>query len=96
MSAPKQVRVIVRGLVQGVFFRASTEEAAKERGLTGYVRNNPDGTVEAVFIGRPEDIDYILAWCRRGPKGARVDDVDIKNEELTEDHLTDFTINYGR
>ena len=96
MAVAKQVRVVVTGLVQGVFFRASTEEEAKAQGLRGYVRNNSDGTVEMVFIGRRANIDKLIEWCRLGPKGARVDNVDITAEELTEDHLTNFTIDYGR
>ena len=96
MAVIKQVRVVVTGLVQGVFFRASTEEEAKAHGLRGYVRNNSDGTVEAVFIGRRANIDKLIEWCRLGPKGARVDNVDITEEELTEDHLTTFTVDYGR
>ena len=94
MTKLRQVRVIVTGLVQGVFFRASTEEAAIERGLTGWVRNNPGGTVEASFIGQSKDIDSILKWCRRGPTSARVDKIDITEEPLTENNLTDFTIKY--
>ena len=72
-----RARVVVRGRVQGVFFRAETRERARSFGLAGWVRNNPDGTVEAVFEGDRERVDSMLAWCRRGPSLARVDDVEI-------------------
>jgi acylphosphatase len=63
--------------VQGVFFRVETRDRARSLGLGGWVRNTPDGVVEAVFEGDKERIDSMLAWCERGPRGARVDDVDV-------------------
>jgi acylphosphatase len=65
--------VVVRGRVQGVGFRAWTEMIALERGLQGWVRNRRDGTVEAVFAGETSAVEAMLAACRRGPPGARVD-----------------------
>jgi acylphosphatase len=62
--------------VQGVWFRGSTEAEARAAGLAGWVRNRPDGTVEAVFEGTPEAVAALLAFCRRGPRSARVDRVD--------------------
>jgi acylphosphatase len=73
--------VIVRGRVQGVFFRADARERARSLGLSGWVRNNLDGTVEAVFEGDDERVDSIVDWCRRGPAGAVVEDVDVSWEE---------------
>jgi acylphosphatase len=73
-----RARVVVRGRVQGVFFRAETGERARSLGLAGWVRNNPDGTVEAVFEGDRNRIDSILDWCRRGPSLAHVDDVEVE------------------
>jgi len=70
-------RVIIRGVVQGVYFRVNTRDTAKRHSVCGWVRNNKDGSVEAVFEGRREDVEGALAWCREGPPGARVDDVQI-------------------
>jgi acylphosphatase len=73
-----RARVVIRGRVQGVFFRVETGERARSLGLAGWVRNNPDGTVEAVFQGDRDRVDSMLAWCRRGPAAARVEDVDVE------------------
>jgi acylphosphatase len=73
-----RARVVIRGRVQGVFFRVETRERARSLGLAGWVRNNPDGTVEAVFQGERDRIDSMLAWCRRGPAAARVEDVEVE------------------
>ena len=73
-------RVIVHGLVQGVFFRDFVRSAAQQRGVNGWVANRPDGTVEAVFEGDPEAVDRLLDLCRSGPHGARVDAVDVIEE----------------
>jgi acylphosphatase len=72
--------VIVSGWVQGVGFRWATTERARSRRIAGYVRNLPDGTVEAVFEGEPDAVDALIAWCGRGPTGARVDDVKVELE----------------
>ena len=76
-----RARVRVSGRVQGVFFRAETQDRARSLGLDGWVRNAPDGTVEAVFEGDPERVESMVAWCRRGPRGAEVDDVEVVREE---------------
>lgn len=76
-----RARITIRGRVQGVFFRVETRERARSLGLTGWVRNVPDGSVEAVFEGDREKIESMLAWCRRGPDLAEVDDVDVAWEE---------------
>jgi acylphosphatase len=76
-----RARAVVRGRVQGVFFRAETRDRARSLGLSGWVRNAPDGSVEAVFEGDRERIESMLAWCRRGPSLARVDDVQAEWEE---------------
>jgi acylphosphatase len=73
-----RARVVIRGRVQGVFFRVETRERARSLGLAGWVRNNPDGTVEAVFQGERDRVDSMLAWCRRGPAGAHVEDVEVE------------------
>lgn len=77
----RRVRVRVRGHVQGVFFRAEARARASSLGVTGWIRNASDGSVEAVFEGSDEAVDSMVAWCRSGPRGARVDRVDITREE---------------
>jgi acylphosphatase len=74
------VQVTISGHVQGVGFRYAMAERARSRDVAGWVRNNPDGTVGAVFEGRPEAVEALVAWCRRGPTGARVDDVRVEVE----------------
>ncbi len=74
-------RAIVHGRVQGVFFRDTTRRQASARGLTGWVRNLPDGTVEAVFEGDPEAVEALLAFCREGPRGAHVERVEVSEQE---------------
>jgi acylphosphatase len=76
-----RAHVYVSGDVQGVFFRYEARERARAQGLAGWVRNLPDGRVEAVFEGPQETVEGMVDWCREGPRGARVTDV----EALTED-----------
>ena len=72
--------VIVYGFVQGVGFRFAVERAARSRDVSGWVRNRPDGTVEAVFEGDREDVESLVEFCRRGPRGAAVERVDVAVE----------------
>jgi acylphosphatase len=72
--------VTVYGFVQGVGFRFAVERAARSRGVTGWVRNRPDGTVEAVFEGDADDVEALVDLCRRGPRGADVERVDVEAE----------------
>ena len=67
-----QVHLIIAGRVQGVFYRATTQEQARGLGLTGWVRNCPDGTVEAVAEGPADTVDLFVEWCHQGPPAARV------------------------
>jgi acylphosphatase len=76
-----RARAVIRGRVQGVFFRAETRDRARSLGLSGWVRNAPDGSVEAVFEGEREQIESILDWCRRGPGLAEVDDIEVEWEQ---------------
>jgi acylphosphatase len=69
--------VVIRGIVQGVGYRAWAEEEALRRDLAGWVRNRRDGTVEAMFSGPDQEVEAIILACRQGPRGARVDAVDI-------------------
>jgi acylphosphatase len=72
-----RAHVVIHGLVQGVFFRASTRDEAIRIGVGGWVRNLPDGTVEALFEGEKKKVEAIVAWCYRGPAGAAVVKVDL-------------------
>lgn len=72
----QRCRVIVHGRVQGVAFRAATRSQAVALGAGGWVRNRPDGTVEAVFEGNPETLRTLLGFCRRGPRFARVERIE--------------------
>ena len=74
--------VVVRGRVQGVFFRDTCRREARERGVSGWVRNTPDGAVEAVFEGDPTDVETMVAWCRVGPDLSRVDAVEVREVSL--------------
>ena len=76
----KRVHVRIAGRVQGVGFRYATGRRARSLDVAGWVRNNSDGSVEAVFEGEPERVDALVAWCRRGPGGARVDDMTVELE----------------
>jgi acylphosphatase len=73
-------RIVVSGRVQGVFYRASCRQMAQEHGVNGWVRNLPDGTVEAVFEGAEDDVDRLVDWSRRGPRAAEVADVRVQAE----------------
>jgi acylphosphatase len=76
----QRYHVFVTGRVQGVFFRANTHRKAHSLGLTGWVRNLPDGRVEAVIEGKREDIEAMLAWLGTGDPPARVDRLDVAEE----------------
>ena len=83
-------RVIVHGRVQGVFFRDTARRTGQSRGVAGWVRNTPEGTVEAVFEGEDEAVESMVRWCREGPRGAAVERVEVANEEP--EGLTEFRI----
>ena len=78
-------RVGIRGRVQGIGYRAWTEVTALERGVEGWVRNRRDGSVEALFSGPEDEVAAMIAECRRGPPGARVDAIDQR--EATSDEI---------
>lgn len=90
-----RAHVVVHGLVQGVWFRASTKDEADRVGVTGWVRNLPDGSVEAVFEGMKKSVEAIVGWCHRGPAGATVDKVDIVWEPYSRE-FGHFEVRYGR
>jgi len=76
-----RVHLRIEGRVQGVFFRTSTQEQASRLGLRGWVRNCPDGSVEVMAQGAKKSVEALVAWCRQGPRGARVQGVLVEWEE---------------
>jgi acylphosphatase len=85
-----RARVIVHGLVQGVWFRESCRRVAEEQGVAGWVRNRSDGTVEAVFEGDPRPVSVVVSWCRVGPSRAKVTGIDVTEE--TPEGLVGFRV----
>lgn len=83
-------RVIVHGFVQGVFFRDTVRRHAEAANVAGWIRNNWDGTVEGVFEGEPEEVERLVAFCGRGPRGAEVERVDVVEE--APERLTEFEV----
>jgi acylphosphatase len=81
-ALPIRRRALVRGRVQGVSFRVATQAEARRRGVVGWVRNLPDGSVELEAQGSPDAVEQLLTWCRQGPRHARVDAVEIEEREL--------------
>lgn len=90
----KRIHIIISGRVQGVAFRASTREEATRLNLTGWVKNLPDGRVEAVFEGEDAQVEAMCRWCKHGPPLARVIGIEPREENYTGEY-TDFTIRYG-
>ncbi|MHA1506503.1 MAG: acylphosphatase [Candidatus Asgardarchaeia archaeon] len=77
-----RAHVFISGIVQGVFFRATMREMALKLGVKGWVRNLPDGRVEAVIEGEKEKVEKMIEWCHHGPPSARVEKVEVKWEEF--------------
>ena len=92
----KRLHVLVTGTVQGVWFRESTRREAEQRGVTGWVRNLPDGRVEAVFEGPAHGVEAMAAWCQKGPPNAQVERVDVRAEEPTGEFPTFAVQREGR
>jgi acylphosphatase len=89
-----RAHVFISGRVQGVFFRSEVRQEAKKMGIAGWVRNTPDGKVEAVFEGEEKSVKEIIEFCKRGPPGASVTDVQVAWESYTGE-LRDFEIRHG-
>ena len=80
-EAPRAIRALITGRVQGVWFRGWTVQEAEKRGITGWVRNLRDGSVEALFCGSQAALDDMLAACREGPPQARVENIELKDAD---------------
>ena len=91
----KQAHLIIHGKVQGVFYRDYTRKKARELNLTGWVRNNPDGTVEVLCYGKPENIDEFIKWCHQGSPLSNVAYIDIQKQPFEgEGPYESFEIEY--
>lgn len=88
----KRLHLIIHGRVQGVGFRWYTREKALELGLVGWVRNNPNGTVEIVAEGEETELKKLRDWCVEGPRFAMVERMEEKWEDICENDLIDFNI----
>ncbi len=86
-----RIHLLISGDVQGVFFRAATRRMASEIGVTGWVRNTPTGMVEVVAEGRKPQLDRLIEFCRSGPQGAKVDEIEIAWEKFR-DEFSDFSV----
>lgn len=95
MSDHKKARahVFVSGRVQGVYFRQNTKQVADGHGVAGWVRNLPDGRVEAIFEGDEMAVNEVIEWCHVGPPKAKVDDVSVIFHKYTGE-FADFNVNY--
>ncbi|ALD21610.1 acylphosphatase [Hymenobacter sp. DG25A] len=80
----------IYGRVQGVFYRQSSQQEARRLGLTGFARNNPDGTVTIEAEGPPDALDALLAWCQKGPAAAQVERVEVTPGQLH--HYKEFSV----
>jgi acylphosphatase len=88
-----RVHVIVQGRVQGVYFRASARDRARQLSLRGWVRNRADGSVELLAEGDKARLEQLVVWCHGGPPGAVVTDIDVEWQEATGE-FTGFVVRY--
>jgi acylphosphatase len=86
-------RILISGMVQGVSFRAYTRATARQTGVCGWVRNLRDGRVEAVIEGEADQVNAVVAWCRKGTSFSRVEDIEVR-EEIPTGEFKDFDITY--
>ncbi len=84
---PVRAHITIEGVVQGVCFRVSTVEEARRHGVTGWVRNRPDGTVEAVIEGDKGAVEKLIDWCHTGPPGAKVTRVKLEWDEYRDEFV---------
>lgn len=84
------IHLLIKGRVQGVFYRASAREEAERTGIKGWIKNTPEGHVEALVSGTESQLEAFTKWCKRGPDKARVDEVLVTEE--TDNSFDEFTI----
>lgn len=88
-----RAHLFIKGRVQGVFFRACTQEEAQKRALTGWVKNLYDGRVETIFEGEEQDVQSMIKWCQGGPPHAAVADVSVEIGEYRGEY-SDFSVGF--
>ena len=88
-----RAHVLIEGRVQGVFFRAHTQDEARKHKVAGWVKNRFDGSVEAILEGEKADVQALVEWCHKGPPHARVRQVEVEWESYTGE-FTDFSVGY--
>ena len=93
MTNKTQIKVVIKGLVQGVFYRVHTKHTADTLGIKGYVKNLANGSVEAVFEGDPDVIARMIDWCHKGPEVSRIDNIQTQ-EIKTLSNFKIFEIRY--
>lgn len=93
MGEKVKVHIFISGRVQGVFFRDNTYKKAEELGVSGWVRNTPDGRVEAVFEGEKEKVESLIKWAKKGPLIAKVNGIDVEWQEY-KGEFKDFDIRF--
>lgn len=93
MASIVRRRIVISGLVQGVAFRYYTRARARQAGVAGWVRNLPDGRVEALIEGDPAAVEDVIGWCRKGPPASRIDQVKVFDEPATGE-FSDFDISF--
>jgi acylphosphatase len=89
-----RAHILISGRVQGVFFRSETKYEAQKLGVKGWIRNLPDGKVEAVFEGEQENVEELARFCKQGPAGAKVTGAEVVWETYTGE-FKDFEIRHG-
>lgn len=94
MKETIRANAVISGRVQGVCFRLNTKRTADKYGVYGWVKNRPDGKVEAVFEGEKKSVESVLKWCHKGPVMSRVDSVDITIEEDAREEFFEFQVTF--
>lgn len=94
MNESIQKKLIIVGRVQGVFFRLETQKEARRLGISGYVKNLPDGSVQAVIQGDAQTVGEMIKWCYQGPPASKVDHIDLSDIEPLDDFSDRFDVRY--
>jgi acylphosphatase len=91
---PERKNLKIKGSVQGLFFRAGAKAKADELGITGWIKNEPDGSISAEISGSAINMQKFIAWCKKGPPGARVEEVQVTDQPDSGEDYKGFSIRY--